>query len=130
MYPLVPSIIHCSCSFGGSFIHALKCGLVGLHGLSGYVQNPVNCDDVIAGNIDVVMGGPPCQGVSGLNRHSARTEILKDGRYSSCTYTESKPRPSCANVQHSWELHSENVHLENVHLEHMKPVRVQIQQLQ
>ncbi|KAL3146940.1 hypothetical protein ABBQ38_014910 [Trebouxia sp. C0009 RCD-2024] len=32
------------------------------------------------GDIDVVMGGPPCQGVSGLNRHSATENILKDGR--------------------------------------------------
>lgn len=36
---------------------------------------------VAAGEIDVVMGGPPCQGVSGLNRHSATENILKDGRY-------------------------------------------------
>lgn len=35
----------------------------------------------VVGDIDVVMGGPPCQGVSGLNRHSATENILKDGRY-------------------------------------------------
>ena len=34
----------------------------------------------LVGDIDVVMGGPPCQGVSGLNRHSAVENILKDGR--------------------------------------------------
>ncbi len=34
-----------------------------------------------AGDIDVVMGGPPCQGVSGHNRHGARINILEDSRY-------------------------------------------------
>lgn len=36
--------------------------------------------DGVVGDIDVVMGGPPCQGVSGLNRHCATENILKDGR--------------------------------------------------
>lgn len=27
------------------------------------------------------MGGPPCQGVSGHNRHGARINILEDSRY-------------------------------------------------
>ena len=34
----------------------------------------------VAGDIDVVMGGPPCQGVSGHNRHGARINILADSR--------------------------------------------------
>ena len=34
-----------------------------------------------AGDVDVVMGGPPCQGVSGNNRHAAQVNILDDSRY-------------------------------------------------
>ena len=37
----------------------------------------------VAGDIDVVMGGPPCQGVSGHNRHGARINILADSRCAS-----------------------------------------------
>ena len=32
------------------------------------------------------MGGPPCQGVSGHNRHGARTNILEDSRYGTHPY--------------------------------------------
>ena len=34
-----------------------------------------------AGDVDVVMGGPPCQGISGSNRHAVRVNILDDSRY-------------------------------------------------
>ena len=34
-----------------------------------------------AGDVDVVMGGPPCQGVSGNNRHAVKVNILDDSRY-------------------------------------------------
>ena len=33
-----------------------------------------------AGDVDVVMGGPPCQSVSGLNRHGKVKDIMKDPR--------------------------------------------------
>lgn len=33
-----------------------------------------------AGDIDIVMGGPPCQGVTGLNRHAVRNDIRDDSR--------------------------------------------------
>ena len=33
-----------------------------------------------AGDVDVVMGGPPCQGVSGNNRHAVKVNILDDSR--------------------------------------------------
>ena len=45
--------------------------------------------NVTTGDIDVVMGGPPCQGVSGLNRHSATEDILKDGRSGTLSYFSS-----------------------------------------
>ncbi|KAL6746411.1 hypothetical protein V8C86DRAFT_2944009 [Haematococcus lacustris] len=32
----------------------------------------------IPGNVDMISGGPPCQGLSGLNRHGAKLEILQD----------------------------------------------------
>ncbi len=31
-------------------------------------------------DVDAVMGGPPCQGVSGLNRHAKRADIVNDPR--------------------------------------------------
>ncbi len=34
----------------------------------------------LPGDVDAVMGGPPCQGVSGLNRHAKRADIVNDPR--------------------------------------------------
>ena len=34
----------------------------------------------LPGAVDVVTGGPPCQGMSGLNRHAASTGVLEDTR--------------------------------------------------
>ena len=34
----------------------------------------------LPGQVDCIMGGPPCQGVSGLNRHGKTTEITNDPR--------------------------------------------------
>ncbi len=39
-----------------------------------------------AGDIDIVIGGPPCQGVTGLNRHAVRVDIRDDSRYIDCWY--------------------------------------------
>ncbi len=39
---------------------------------SGYIPLP--------GDVDIIMGGPPCQGVSGLNRHGKTKEIIDDPR--------------------------------------------------
>lgn len=41
----------------------------------------VLCYWLYAGDVDIVMGGPPCQGISGNNRHAARVNILDDSRY-------------------------------------------------
>ena len=38
------------------------------------------------GDIDIVIGGPPCQGVTGLNRHAVRVDIRDDSRYTDCWY--------------------------------------------
>ena len=46
----------------------------------------VSYDKDVAGDIDMVMGGPPCQGVSGLNRHAATSNTLQDGRCGSWLY--------------------------------------------
>jgi DNA (cytosine-5)-methyltransferase 1 len=35
----------------------------------------------LPGQVDLVMGGPPCQGVSGLNRHGSTHNIIHDARY-------------------------------------------------
>ncbi|GAX80751.1 hypothetical protein CEUSTIGMA_g8186.t1 [Chlamydomonas eustigma] len=32
----------------------------------------------VRGDVDMIMGGPPCQGLSGLNRNAARLDILND----------------------------------------------------
>ncbi|KAL0043430.1 hypothetical protein WJX79_004501 [Trebouxia sp. C0005] len=49
--------------------------------LSAFVQKTHQTKAIpIPGDIDVVMGGPPCQGVSGHNRHGARINILEDSR--------------------------------------------------
>ena len=34
----------------------------------------------LPGDVDCIMGGPPCQGVSGLNRHGKTEEIIDDPR--------------------------------------------------
>ena len=34
----------------------------------------------LPGEVGVVVGGPPCQGVSGLNRHASHVSILADPR--------------------------------------------------
>lgn len=34
----------------------------------------------LPGDVDCIMGGPPCQGLSGLNRHGKTTEIIDDPR--------------------------------------------------
>jgi DNA (cytosine-5)-methyltransferase 1 len=34
----------------------------------------------LPGDVDAITGGPPCQGVSGLNRHSKQTDIINDPR--------------------------------------------------
>lgn len=34
----------------------------------------------LPGDVDIIMGGPPCQGVSGLNRHGKTKEIIDDPR--------------------------------------------------
>jgi site-specific DNA-cytosine methylase len=34
----------------------------------------------LPGEVDCIMGGPPCQGVSGLNRHGKTEEIIDDPR--------------------------------------------------
>lgn len=34
----------------------------------------------LPGDVQVIMGGPPCQGVSGLNRHGKHTDVLNDPR--------------------------------------------------
>ena len=39
---------------------------------SGYIPLP--------GDVDIIMGGPPCQGVSGLNRHGKTKQIIDDPR--------------------------------------------------
>jgi site-specific DNA-cytosine methylase len=36
------------------------------------------CRIPVRGDVDIIMGGPPCQGLSGLNRNAARIDILKD----------------------------------------------------
>ncbi|KAK9823255.1 hypothetical protein WJX72_001381 [[Myrmecia] bisecta] len=38
------------------------------------------CAIPIPGDIDVVVGGPPCQGMSGLNRHAKVVDILNDAK--------------------------------------------------
>ncbi|DBB18710.1 TPA: hypothetical protein ACH3X3_000316 [Trebouxia sp. C0006] len=49
--------------------------------LAAFVQETHQAKAIpIPGDIDVVMGGPPCQGVSGHNRHGARINILEDSR--------------------------------------------------
>eukprot|EP01025_Chloroclados_australasicus_P063826 TRINITY_DN8458_c0_g2_i3.p1 TRINITY_DN8458_c0_g2~~TRINITY_DN8458_c0_g2_i3.p1 ORF type:complete len:1127 (+),score=134.82 TRINITY_DN8458_c0_g2_i3:54-3383(+) len=54
-------------------------------------------DIPVPGNVDLVIGGPPCQGISGLNRHAKVEDILNDERNSQVkTYSQSviwfKPR--------------------------------------
>lgn len=41
----------------------------------------------LPGDVDVVMGGPPCQGVSGLNRHGKTRDIIDDPRQVSTQLT-------------------------------------------
>ncbi|DBA74077.1 TPA: hypothetical protein ACH3X1_010890 [Trebouxia sp. C0004] len=58
-------------------------------------EKNLNCDDILfkfackvrrekhvplPGDIDIVIGGPPCQGVTGLNRHAVRVDIRDDSR--------------------------------------------------
>ena len=44
----------------------------------------------LPGQVDLVMGGPPCQGVSGLNRHSKTQDIINDSR---CFPSDAAHRP-------------------------------------
>lgn len=41
----------------------------------------------LPGQVHVVMGGPPCQGVSGLNRHAKRAKIINDPRWVSLQHS-------------------------------------------
>lgn len=55
--------------------------LTGCEGsLNAFVQSMRSTGDLpLPGDVDVVVGGPPCQGVSGLNRHRARgAAVLRD----------------------------------------------------
>ncbi|KAL0040722.1 hypothetical protein WJX79_003028 [Trebouxia sp. C0005] len=58
-------------------------------------EKSLNCDEILfkfvckvrrekhvplPGDIDIVIGGPPCQGVTGLNRHAVKVDIRDDSR--------------------------------------------------
>jgi hypothetical protein len=47
----------------------------------------------LPGDVDIVTGGPPCQGMSGLNRHARTADVLTDSRWvhMTCLYVPTKP---------------------------------------
>ena len=66
-------------------------------------------DSPPAGDIDIVMGGPPCQGVSGLNRHAVKIDIRDDSRsesYTAFTHMSARmPRTILAMYEADYWLH-------------------------
>lgn len=71
----------CACPRAAG-LHALstspKCSSHGMQ-LAKWVKRVRDAKEIpLPGDIDVVVGGPPCQSITGFNRHGKRENVLED----------------------------------------------------
>eukprot|EP01025_Chloroclados_australasicus_P063830 TRINITY_DN8458_c0_g2_i8.p1 TRINITY_DN8458_c0_g2~~TRINITY_DN8458_c0_g2_i8.p1 ORF type:complete len:514 (+),score=50.62 TRINITY_DN8458_c0_g2_i8:54-1544(+) len=82
-------------------------------------------DIPVPGNVDLVIGGPPCQGISGLNRHAKVEDILNDNystRRQGITYKYSN-RYWNYNKTFRVHLKSEKMTMQSFTLSHLQMTR-------